>query len=66
MQRFRWDQTYDTASYADLMRTYSNMQAMLPDAREALIAELSDVIEREYGGHVTRPLVVALTMARRA
>ncbi len=38
-----------------------------PEAdREGLIAELSHVIDEEYGGSVTRPLVVTLTLGRRA
>ncbi|HEX5480360.1 MAG TPA: hypothetical protein VFY79_11645, partial [Dehalococcoidia bacterium] len=63
--RYPWDQTYDTAAYADLMRSNSNMQAMPPDARESLVAELSEVIDREYDGRVTRPLVDVLVMARK-
>lgn len=65
LRRYPWDQTYDTAAYTDLMRSYSNMQAMDADARESLIAELGAVIDREYDGRVTRPLVVALVMARK-
>lgn len=66
LHHYRWDQTYSTADYADLMRTYSNMQVMPEADRESLIAELSELIDREYGGSVTRPLVIGLTLAFRA
>ncbi len=65
LHRYRWDQTYSTADYADLMRSYSNMQMMPEHEREALIADLSELIDREFGGSVTRPLVITLTMAFR-
>jgi SAM-dependent methyltransferase len=63
--RYRWDQTYSTSSYADLLRSYSDTQRMTPTAREALIDELCAVIDGEYGGSVTRPLVITLTLGRK-
>jgi hypothetical protein len=65
LHRHRWDQTYSSRAYADLVRSYSNTQIMEPAAREGLLAELCEVIEREFGGSVTRPLVITLTMGRR-
>lgn len=65
LHRYRWDQTYATAAYADLMRSYSGMQVMPDEAREALIADICEVVDREYGGSVTRPLVMTLTLGRR-
>jgi SAM-dependent methyltransferase len=62
--RYRWDQTYETADFADLLRSYSTSQAMEADAREALITEISACIDGEFNGRVTRPLVITLTMAR--
>jgi SAM-dependent methyltransferase len=65
LRRYRWDQTYPTEAYADLVRSYAGTQMMEPGPREALIADLSEVIDREYGGSVTRPLVMTLTMGRK-
>jgi SAM-dependent methyltransferase len=62
--RYRWDQTYDTAGYADLMRSYSVSQAMPEREREALIADMSTFIDEDFKGQVTRPLVVTMMMAR--
>ncbi len=66
LRRYRWDQSYPSASYADLLRSFSNMQVMDADVREALIAELCTLIDVEFGGVVVRPLVIALALARRA
>jgi SAM-dependent methyltransferase len=66
LRRYRWDQTYSTEDYADLVRSYANTQMMPEEPREALIADLCRVIDEEYGGSVTRPLVVTLTLGRRA
>jgi len=66
LKRYRWDQTYATDAYADLVRSYANTQVMPEEPREALIADLCRVIDEEYGGSVTRPLVITLTLGRRA
>ena len=65
LSRYRWDQTYARPDYQDLMRSYSNMRAMALEDREALIAELGELIDADYGGAVTRPLEITLTMARK-
>ena len=65
LRRYRWDQTYTSGGYADLVRSYSVTVVMPQADREGLIAELCRVIDDEYGGSVTRPLVVTLTLGRR-
>lgn len=64
VRRYRWDQTYTTDTYEQLVRSYSDTQMMDAAAREGLLADLRDVIKREFGGKVTRPLVIALTLGR--
>jgi SAM-dependent methyltransferase len=66
LYRYRADQTYSTSQYADLVRTYSGSQAMTDHAREALIADLSGLIDAEFGGTVTKPLVMTLALANLA
>ena len=56
--RYPWDQRYSSREYADLLRSYSGSQSMPEEQREALIHELCAVIDHEYGGHITRPLVI--------
>ena len=65
VKRYRWDQTYTTDAYEQLVRSYSNTQTMEPSPREDLISDLRTVIDSEYGGIVVRPLVIALTLGRR-
>ena len=66
LHRYRWDQTYTTAGWADLVRSFSGTQMMTEQDREALITELSELIDRDFGGSITRPLVITLTLAFRA
>jgi SAM-dependent methyltransferase len=65
LRRYRWDQTYSTAQYADLTRSYGSTGTMEPGPREAMIAEICELVDRRYGGAVTRPLVVTLTLGRK-
>ncbi len=65
LHRYRWDQRYSASVYADLVRSYGNTQTMEPGPREALIADLCEIIDTEYGGTVVRPLVITLTLGRR-
>ena len=62
--RYPWDQRYTSREYADLLRSYSGSQSMPEEEREALVRELCAVIDQEYRGSITRPLVITLTVAR--
>lgn len=63
VRRYDWDQTYRAADYQLLMRSYSGTQQMEPTRRESLLTEIGSLITTEFGGVVTRPLVVTLTTA---
>ncbi|MEM7096126.1 MAG: class I SAM-dependent methyltransferase [Actinomycetota bacterium] len=60
-----WDQTYSAAQYRDLLMTYSGTLIRPPAEREALVDALVEVIDDEYDGTLTRPLVAALTLAQK-
>lgn len=64
--RYHWDQTYTAEDYGDLLRSYSGTQMMEPKPREAMAQEMVRIANQEFGGQVTRPLVVTLAMARLA
>ena len=66
VRTYRWDQRYSAGQYEHLLRSYSDIQAMPPSERESLIADLKALIAAEFDGYVVRPLVIALTMARRS
>ncbi len=63
VQAFDWDQTYSAASYRDLMSSYSVTQMMEPTDRLGLLDAVECFVRDEFGGVVTRPLVVTLTTA---
>jgi SAM-dependent methyltransferase len=64
--RHRWNHRYDAVSYEALLRSYSDMARMEPNAREGLIRALVEVVKAEPGGVVTRPLVMTLVAGRKA
>jgi SAM-dependent methyltransferase len=66
IHRYRWDQRYTARAYAELKRTDSNSRAMAdPDALEAMLAEVVDLIDTRYDGWIVRPLTASLVLARR-
>ncbi len=65
LYRYRWDQTYTSAEYGDLMRSYSGTQAMEVPRQEALIRDVCSLLDAEFGASVTRPLVITLTLGRK-
>lgn len=45
---------YSTASYLDLLRTFSNIQGLDPAARDGLLACLGALLDGEFHGRLTR------------
>jgi SAM-dependent methyltransferase len=64
MRRFDWDQTYTSDQYRKLMSTYSETQMMEPARRQGLLDEIEQFTNSQFGGEVTRPLVIAFVLAR--
>jgi len=65
LRRYVWDATYSTASYLELLLTYSGHLALPDAAREGLLGCLADLIERR-GGSVTKTYLTELRVARAA
>jgi SAM-dependent methyltransferase len=63
VRRYDWNQTYSAAAYRDLMISYSATQMMEDSERSALLDAIESFIQTDFGGAVTRPLVVTLTTA---
>ena len=63
VHRFDWDQTYSASEYRNLMLSYSGTQMMEQSDRVGLLDEMESFITSDFGGVVTRPLVVTLTIA---
>ena len=63
VRRYDWDQTYGASEYRKLMLSYSGTQMMKESDRAGLLDDMESFIERDFGGLITRPLVVTLTTA---
>ena len=63
VRRYDWNQTYSASDYRDLMLSYSVTQMMKEPDRAGLLDHLESFIRSDFGGVVTRPLVVTLTTA---
>jgi SAM-dependent methyltransferase len=63
VRRYDWDQTYSAADYRQLMLSYSGTQMMDEADRLGLLDAIETFIGTDFGGRVTRPLVVTLTTA---
>jgi SAM-dependent methyltransferase len=55
---------YSTASYIDLLRTFSNIQGLGTAAREGLLACLGQLIDSEFNGKLTRSDTRELWLAK--
>jgi SAM-dependent methyltransferase len=64
MHRFDWDQTYTSDQYCKLMLSNSGTQMMEPARRQGLLDEIEQFTNRQFGGQVTRPIVIAFVLAR--
>ena len=63
VHRYDWNQTYSAAAYRELMLSYSPTQMMDEADRRGLLDEMEAFVHSDFGGTVTRPLVVTLTTA---
>jgi SAM-dependent methyltransferase len=64
LYRCRWDQTYETTSYVDLLRSFSATYQMARADREAFLVDVAALIDDEFDGYVTRPLVITMALAQ--
>ena len=63
VHQYDWNQTYSAADYRKLMLSYSGTQMMDETDRVGLLDDIETFIRSDFGGIVTRPLVVTLTTA---
>lgn len=63
VRRYDWNQTYSASGYRSLMLSYSGTQMMDESDRLGLLDDIESLIRNNFGGVVTRPLVVTLTTA---
>ncbi|AEM84447.1 class I SAM-dependent methyltransferase [Streptomyces violaceusniger] len=65
-RRYEWDLTYTTAEYLAVLRTYSGHRSLPPEAREGLLECIAGLIDRRYGGRVTKRYLTELRVSRTA
>lgn len=63
--RHTQDISYSTASYLDVLQTYSGHRALAPDRRERLLGCIGALIDDAYGGQITKRYLYELRLARR-
>ncbi|MEV5610025.1 class I SAM-dependent methyltransferase [Streptomyces sp. NPDC052225] len=63
--RYEWDATYTTEQYLGLLCTYSGHRALDPEARTGLLDALGRLIDRDFGGTITKRYLTELRTARR-
>jgi ubiquinone/menaquinone biosynthesis C-methylase UbiE len=56
---------YNSDEYAQLIKTYSPILAMKPSLREGFLKEISQLIERQFGGSLLKLYAMTLTIAKR-
>lgn len=62
-RRYEWDLTYTTAEYLAVLRTYSGHRALQPEVREGLLECIAGLIDRRYGGRVTKRYLTELRVS---
>ncbi|MCM3922940.1 class I SAM-dependent methyltransferase [Frankia sp. AiPs1] len=63
--RYEWELSYPSAEYLDVLRTYSGHRALDPAARRGLLHCIANLIERDYGGVITKRYLTELRVAHR-
>lgn len=63
VRSYDWDQTYSAADYRKLMVSQSNAQMMHERDRAGLVDDIEAFILKDFGGSITKPLLVTLTAA---
>jgi len=63
-RRYEWDQPYTTASYIDVLLTYSGHRALPPDDQRGLLSCISGLIDERYGGKIVKRYLTELRVAR--
>jgi hypothetical protein len=65
VRKYVWEQAYDSASYIDLLNTYSGHRSLPLDQRQRLFDSIAELIEAQYGGRIVKGYLTLLCCARR-
>lgn len=64
VRTYQWEQSYTATEAVQLLSTYSVYLAMDTERRQSLMAALARLVDDEFGGHVSRPYLSILAVAR--
>lgn len=65
VNRFHWSRNYRTSDYIGLIGTYSNHLKILMPQRSELFRRLSNLIDTQFDGNLTKPYITGLYMAQK-
>jgi SAM-dependent methyltransferase len=65
LRRYPWEETYDGVRYRKLMQTFSNHIALPEPQRSRLMDDVCALIDRDFGGRITKHHDAVLQLARR-
>jgi SAM-dependent methyltransferase len=64
-RRYQQDITYSASDYVDVLATYSDHRTLTRENQQGLFANISELINRTYGGTITKRYLHELRVARR-
>jgi hypothetical protein len=64
-RRYQQDITYSASDSVDVLATYSDHRTLAPENQQGLFANISELIDRTYGGTITKRYLYELRVARR-
>jgi SAM-dependent methyltransferase len=64
VRRYEWEQAYSTATYRDVLLTYSDQRARPPEAGARLLECIAQLIDGRYGGSIRKRYMNELWVAR--
>jgi SAM-dependent methyltransferase len=65
IRSYEWEITYDTADAVGLLSTYSTYLQVPAERRAKLLDGIADIVEKDFGGTVTRRYLGVLAVAKR-
>jgi SAM-dependent methyltransferase len=64
-RNYRWDETYDTAGYLNVLDTYSGHRSLSNRTHERVFQGIANLIDQHFGGSITKGYLTTLYVARR-
>jgi SAM-dependent methyltransferase len=65
IRTYLWQASYTAEQYLDLLRTYSNHIAMLPEDRARLFQCIAELIDTRFGGSIVKQYMTELVVAKK-